>query len=104
MTEADALIRVEVIYAHPEHVWRRPLELPRGATAEQALTASGVLQDFPELGKTPPLVGIYGRSCALQQVLRSGDRLEIYRQLVFDPMESRRRRVKHRQRKAKQAA
>ena len=93
------MIQVEVIHAQPDQIWRRQLELPVGATAQQAIDASGVMLAFPALGNAPPEVGIYGRSCALRQVLQSGDRIEIYRPLVFDPMESRRRRAQHRQRK-----
>lgn len=87
----------------PGRIWRRCLELPAGATARQALEASGVLNEFPELGEAFPSVGIYGRACPPRQVLQSGDRLEIYRPLVFDPMESRRRRMRHRQRKRLQS-
>lgn len=97
--EASARVQVEVIYAVPGHVWRRQLEMPAGATVQQALAASGLLEAFTELCDERFPVGIYGRSCTRRQVLQDGDRLEIYRPLVFDPMESRRRRARHRERK-----
>lgn len=93
------MIKVEVIYALPDQVWRCQLELASGATVQQAVDASGVNQAFPDLANAPLNVGIYGRSCALRHPLQNGDRVEIYRPLVFDPMESRRRRAQHRQRK-----
>ena len=98
VAEASALIQVEVIHAEPGRIWRRQLKLPGGATVGQALAASGLLEAFPELGGDEFPVGIYGRSGTRGQLLQDGDRLEIYRPLVFDPMESRRRRARHRQR------
>ena len=92
-------ISIEVLYAAPDRIWRRQLELPAGASVQQAIKASGVMNVFPELGEVRPRVGIYGRECPPRQVLQAGDRVEIYRPLVFDPMESRRRRMRHRQRK-----
>lgn len=99
VNKAGAGIRVEVLYARPGAIWRRSIELPDGATVAQALEASALLQFFPEFAATPPMVGIFGRQCALQQALQPGDRVEVYRPLVFDPMESRRRRAQHRERK-----
>ena len=92
-------LRVEVVYARPESVWRRQLDLPQGATALQAIELSGVLQQCSELQSATLTLGIFGRVCAPHQVLAAGDRVEIYRPLVFDPMESRRRRQQHRQRR-----
>lgn len=97
-TDCGKVIRIQVIYALPNQIWQRPFELPAGATAQQALEHSGLLEAFPELAGNPPPMGIHGRVCQPGQLLREGDRLEIYRPLVFDPMESRRRRAQHRQR------
>ncbi|MFA7669443.1 MAG: RnfH family protein [Burkholderiaceae bacterium] len=92
-------VKVEVLYAQPDIIWRRNIEVPEGATVAQAIDISGLLQSFPEFGHQFPPVGIFGRACAPQQVLVDGDRLEIYRPLVFEPMESRRRRIRHRARR-----
>lgn len=100
-SEADILVRVEVIYPRPGRIWRRRVELPQGATALQAVQASGLLNSHPEFDGLLPPLGIHGRACAPRQVLQTGDRVEIYRPLVFEPMESRRRRQRHRQRKGK---
>lgn len=90
---------VEILYARPGDIWRRRVVLPPGSTVGQALEAGGLTQCFPEFADTPPVVGVYGRIGSLQQVLQSGDRIEVYRPLIFDPMESRRRRALHRQRR-----
>jgi putative ubiquitin-RnfH superfamily antitoxin RatB of RatAB toxin-antitoxin module len=95
-------VSVEVCYPAPDRLWRQVLRLPAGATAAQALAASSFGQDFPGLDAWALGVGIYGRRAAPDTPLADGDRVEVYRALVFDPKESRRRRVEHR--RAKQAA
>lgn len=99
-TDAGGLMRVEVLYAQPDAIWRRVVELPAGTTAEQAFRACGLAESHPELAAGLPPLGIYGRVCAPGHVMQPGDRLEVYRPLVFDPMESRRRRMRHRERRS----
>lgn len=93
-------LQVEVIYARPDEIWRTQVELSPGATALQAVQASSLLTRHPDFHQdSEPPLGIYGRVCPSHQVVQAGDRVEVYRPLVFDPMESRRRRQCHRQRK-----
>lgn len=89
-------ILVQVVYATPLAIWQRSLELPAGATALEALRASGLLQAYPGLTQAPLAMGVFGQVCEDQHVLIDGDRLEVYRALEFDPLESRRRRALHR--------
>ncbi|HZH56249.1 RnfH family protein [Yanghanlia caeni] len=100
MANDPAILRVEVIFAWPDAVWRRIVDLPHGATLAHALDASGLFEQFPQLADPPAPAGVFGRVCPRDHVLRDGDRVEVYRPLVFDPMESRRRRALHRQRTA----
>lgn len=101
-TDVDGLIRVEIIYARPEGVWRRQLQIAASSTVQQALVLSRFFDEFPDWNSETVQVGIYGQQCTLDRVLNNHDRIEIYRPLVFDPMESRRRRALHRQRTAQQ--
>ena len=71
------------------------LTLPAPATALDAIRASGLFERHPELGLGEPLIGIWGRACALEAVLADGDRVEIYRPLAMDPNEARRLRAKN---------
>lgn len=82
---------IEVAYALPgrQRVVRLPLERP--ISAEEAVRASGLLEEFPELAGQVLALGIYGRRVDGQQVLRAGDRVEIYRPLKVDPRDARRR-------------
>ncbi len=100
MENERSVLRIEVIHAAAEGTWRRELELPQGSTVADAIRVSDVLKAFPQWAAGMPPVGIYGRACSLTEVLQPDDRVEIYRPLVFDPMESRRRRAQHRERVA----
>lgn len=86
-------IRVQVCYATPESHDIRELHVREGATLQFAIEQSGMLRDLPEIDLTVCRVGVYGKLKALDAVLRDGDRVEIYRPLVADPKESRRKRV-----------
>lgn len=88
------MITIELLFAAKKSVWQHYLTLPKDSTAATALTQSQLYHDHPEAKSLPS--GIFGELCSADTVLADGDRLEVYRPLVFDPMESRRRRAKHR--------
>ena len=88
-------IRVQVCYALPDDSDITALSLPAGATLEQAVQASGVLQRYPSIDLDTQKLGIFGKVKPADTPLRDGDRVEIYRPLQADPMETRRRRAKH---------
>ena len=90
---AEALIDVEVAYATPEQQVIVALKMPEGATVEQAINASGLLNRFPEIDGADIKVGIFGSVCKLDQQLGQADRVEIYRPLIHDPKEARRQRA-----------
>ncbi|PPD33998.1 MAG: RnfH family protein [Methylomonas sp.] len=90
---ADALISVEVAYAKPDRQNIISLILPIDSTAQQAILASGILQQFPEIDLSLQKIGIFGQACKLDKPLTDGDRIEIYRPLQQHPMEARRYRV-----------
>ncbi len=93
-------MRVQVCLALPADSILQDLYLPAGATLLQAVEASGVLQRFPQIDPETAKFGIFGKLRPADTVLREGDRVEIYRPLLADPKESRRRRAQHRQRSA----
>ena len=84
---------VEVAYATPEQQVIVTLTLPEGGTVEQAIHASGLLNRFPEIDGTDIKAGIFGSVCKLDEPLKQGDRVEIYRPLLHDPKEARRQRA-----------
>jgi putative ubiquitin-RnfH superfamily antitoxin RatB of RatAB toxin-antitoxin module len=86
-------IRVQVCYAKPDQQILRDLLVPQGTTVEDAIRRSGVLGDAPETDLTACRIGIYGKLKTLDTALRDQDRVEIYRSLIADPKESRRKRA-----------
>ena len=92
----SAEIEVTVVYALPLHACCVRLRVPGGATVEEAIRRSGLLERFRELDLSRNKVGIYGRWVRLDALLREGDRVEVYQPLVADPREVRRRRARRR--------
>ena len=69
------------------------LTMPEGSTLHEAIRQGGVLVAMPEIDLATCRVGVYGKLTTLDTVLQEGDRVEIYRPLIADPKESRRRRA-----------
>jgi putative ubiquitin-RnfH superfamily antitoxin RatB of RatAB toxin-antitoxin module len=88
-----AEISVQVCYATAEWAFLEDLRLPEGATIEQALRASGLAARLPVFDPAGAVVGIYGKKKTLDTPLRERDRVEVYRPLLADPKEARRRRA-----------
>jgi putative ubiquitin-RnfH superfamily antitoxin RatB of RatAB toxin-antitoxin module len=88
-----ANLRIEVEYALPAGQDCVTLELRPGATAADAVVASGLLERHPEIDLGRSRMGIYGRVVAKQARLADGDRVEVYRPLLVEPKEARRRRA-----------
>lgn len=88
-------ICVEVCYAKPDGLFLRSVRLPAGATLRKAVERSGVLAAAAEIDLETWRVGVYGKLKLLDSALREHDRVEIYRPLIADPKEARRRRAAH---------
>lgn len=94
----DNQIRLEVVYALPDKQTLLEVVVEQGATVEQAIKASGILQRHPEIDLDENKVGIWYKGCKLSDQPKEGDRIAIYRPLIADPKEVRRQRAE----KAKQ--
>ena len=86
---------VEVVYALAEPQVLLALELPVGVTAREAVMRSGLGAQFPDLDLQHCPLGLFGKALAKpeERVLEAGDRVEIYRPLLADPKEVRKRRA-----------
>ena len=91
----EALISVEVVYAAVDRQVLMTVDVPAASSVRQALAASGIDQAFPELDLAHCAVGIFGKvvSDASVRCVEAGERIEIYRPLLADPMEVRRQRA-----------
>ena len=106
MTE---LINVEVAYALPQKQVLKALTVASGTTALQAIEQSGILQDFPEIDTNSDSVGVFSQVLGTKGLaepavyqLQPMDRVEIYRPLIADPKEMRRRRAEEAKAKREQ--
>jgi putative ubiquitin-RnfH superfamily antitoxin RatB of RatAB toxin-antitoxin module len=88
------VINVEVSYAHPHRYELVKLVLQAGATVEDAVKASGLLEKHPEIDLDGAnKVGVYAKLSKLDAELRDRDRVEIYRPLIADPKAVRKKRA-----------
>ena len=92
-----APLRVAVAWsARPGEAREVGVELPGGACVLDAIRASGAMTGEGAIDISIQAVGIWGRAVALDAPLAEGDRVEIYRALLMDPKEARRRRAQRR--------
>jgi uncharacterized protein len=94
MADAGVLRVTVVVSPGPRAVDVREVLLPAGATVEQAIQASGLLEMRPAIDLQAAGVGIWGRKAGLGTLLRDRDRVEIYGPLRVDPKVARRERFK----------
>lgn len=85
-------IEVEVAYAEPDRQFLRRITLPADTTVADAIAASGLESEFA-IDVSGLATGIWSKIVARDAALRDGDRVELYRPLVVDPKEARRRRA-----------
>lgn len=89
----NSKITVEVAYATPAVQRIIALEVECGCTIEQAIDQSKILEIFPEIDLSTQKVGIFSQQKLLTDTLQQNDRVEIYRSLIIDPKDARRKRV-----------
>ncbi len=89
------MLDVEVAYALADKQKIVSLQVAEGTTVRQAAMQSGLEKDFPGLDLENSPLGIFGKAVGKpdEQVLESGDRVEVYRPLLADPKEVRKQRA-----------
>lgn len=86
-------IQVEVAYAKPEEQVILSVEVDEGCTIETAIDRSGLIERYPEIDLNRQKVGVFSKVRKLTDVVNDGDRIEIYRGLMVDPKDARRKRA-----------
>lgn len=87
------MIQVEVIYALPHEQKLLKVDVPLETTLEEAIKISGILNKYPDIDLSINKVGIFSKLSKLDVVVRDKDRIEIFRPLIADPKEVRRKRA-----------
>ena len=86
-------IMIEVSYALPKKQIIIPILVDKDISVKEAIELSGILKKFKEIDLSLNQVGIFGKLTTLDKILRDRDRIEIYRPLIADPKEIRRKRA-----------
>jgi putative ubiquitin-RnfH superfamily antitoxin RatB of RatAB toxin-antitoxin module len=86
-------ISIEVTYALPDKQTLLALRVAPQTTVEEALEQSGILKLHSDIDLTKNKVGIWYKATKLTTTLNDGDRIEIYRPLIADPKEVRKKRA-----------
>lgn len=86
-------LSIELVYGLPQRQTLISLMVAEGTMVEHAIKQSGILNIYPDIDLAINKVGIWNRSCRLNDVLKEGDRIEIYRPLIADPKEIRKLRA-----------
>ena len=89
----NEMIKIEVLYALPHEQTLLTVDAPQGITLADAVKISGILEKYPEIDLATNKVGLFGKLSKQDVVLRDKDRVEIYRPLIADPKEVRRKRA-----------
>jgi uncharacterized protein len=89
------VINVEVAYALPTEQKIIALQVEEGTTAYDAVVRSRIAELYKQIDINSDTMGIFSRAIKdpKAEVLRDGDRVEIYRPLIADPKEVRARRA-----------
>jgi len=87
------MINVEVVFALPTTATCLSIEVPQGTTVEQAVIQSGIIEKCPEIDATSLTLGVWNRTVKANYELKEADRIEIYRPLIADPKDARRKRA-----------
>lgn len=88
-------MRVEVAYAEPEKQKILTFEVEEGCTVREAVRRSNITTFFPHVDVENIKVGIFGKAVRHpeEQILKEGERVELYRELKFDPKQARANRA-----------
>ena len=84
---------VEVVYADAEAQWHCCTSLNPGESLNEVVMRCGVLAAFPQIQRKPVSLGVFGKLRGDDEPAQPGDRIEIYRDLLADPKQARRRRA-----------
>lgn len=84
-------MKVRVVYGTPTRQLVLPVEVPEGATVQDAVTRSGLLERAPEVDLATTKFGVWNKVVALTAVLEPDARIEVYRPITADPATVKRR-------------
>lgn len=88
------MLEIEIVYGSPDRQVLKTMRLAEGTTVRAAALQSGLDGIFEDLNLHSAPLGIFGKAVK-DDTPRDGDRIEVYRPLLIDPKEARRKRVQN---------
>ncbi len=92
VNEADKFV-VDVIYALPTQQKVISVSVHPGTSAIEIVRQSNIVNFFPEIDLETVKLGVFSNLIKHDQVIEPGQRIEIYRPLIADPKDVRRKRA-----------
>lgn len=89
----DELVNIEVIYALEDEQKILRLSVAKKSTVAEVIKQSGILKLYPQIDLDQSQCGIYSHVVTMEQIVKEGERIEIYRPLICDPKEVRKQRA-----------
>ena len=93
MTNDAETFAVDVIYALPTQQKIITINVAPGTTFIEAVKQSNMVSFFPEIDIEKVKLGVFSRQAKHDEELQQGHRIEIYRPLIADPKDVRRKRA-----------
>ncbi|MFC2707705.1 MAG: RnfH family protein [Neisseria sp.] len=87
------MLEIEIVYGLAERQVLKSMTVAEGTTIREAVLQSSLEVEFPELDLQQAPLGFFGKAVKDETALRDGDRIEVYRPLLIDPKEARRKRA-----------
>ena len=87
--------KVEIIYATIEEQEIITLDIEDNANIQRCIEHSGILRRYPEIDLSTMKVGVFSQVKPLTEIVKDGDRIEIYRSLIADPKVVRRKKAEN---------
>lgn len=94
-SEDGNMISIEVAYALPDKQLILSVQVSQGTSLRDAVKQSGIEKEFPELNLEEARLGVFGKASRYPgtDLVKEGDRIEIYRPLLIDPKQARANRA-----------
>ena len=86
-----SVINIEIAYATPDKQVILAMEVQDNLSPRDAIKRSSIKDEFPEIDLDTVKMGVFGKQIIESYILQERDRIELYRPLLADPKEVRRR-------------
>ena len=93
--DKQTMIDIEVAFALPDEQLILNVQVPEGTSVFDAAKMSGIEYRFDDLNVDEMPMGIFGKTVRKpkDEVIKAGQRIEIYRPLTIDPKQARANRA-----------